>query len=449
MHFTSRRPAPSGVAVAALACAALLFASNAAQAVELTLEQTRELARAAAFDVDVMQARVDALEATQHEAGAALRPRVQVTGQFEQRDRQVELDLPDIPGFDIGTPVVMPGSQARVVVEFDAPVVNLDGWRRVRAAREQVAAGQAQQDVVIDQIELAAIELHIGILSLGAALEVAENRQALAQAQSDFIGQRVEVGMATEFALRRAQTEVIAAQIQVEETERARAEALRMLGALLGGEDVTQVFAPDVTQAVGPGGAGGSLQATSLNDHIANALRARSEMLVHDQTLRALESAESAERLGLVPDLIVTGQAGTSTAEAIDGEHGQWALQANLVWVPYDRGQRRARQSRVEAQAAGQEAELARTRTTIEREVTDAWYALESARATVALAEEQERLASEAVRLAEAARDAGAATSLDVLEAQAVYVGAQTQRVSAAHRRDVAAWRLAWATGAL
>lgn len=427
-----------------LVCAALVGAVSSVPspgyALELTLEETRALAREAAFEVEIMQARIDALQATQREAGATLRPRVQVSGRLEQRDREVAIDLPELPGFDIGSPVVIPGSQALVMVEFDAPIVNLDGWSRVRAARQQVAAGRAQLSVVIDRVELTAIEVHIGVLSLEAALEVAQDRGALAAAYRDSVMERLRVGMATDFELRRAETEVVAARIQVEEIRRARADALRMLGVLVGGEDVTAVAAPGETPQTPPG---------SLDEQVARALAERPELHVHSHTLSALEAAGDGERLGLIPDLIVSGQASTSTAESIDGQHAYWALQANLVWVPYDRGLRRSRQARAAAQTRGQEAELARTVATIEREVSDAWFALESTQATAALAAEQEHLAGEALRLAELAQEAGAATALDVLEARASFVNARTQSVSASHRRDLAVWRLIWSIGAL
>lgn len=433
----SKRHRLTRVAIAVLTLVAL---PSSATAETPTLDETRSMARQSAFAVESVDAELGILEAQRREAGAALRPRVQVVGQFEQRDRQVEIDLPDVPGLDVGTPVVMPGNQLRGLIDVDAPLVNLDGWERVRAARSRVDAGEAQLDAVSDAVELTAIQLHLRVVALDANIAVEEERRALAQSQVDTLSQRRDVGLATEFEVRRAESRVLEAELSLETARRTRDEALRTLSVLLGGVELDGV-APLTSPTQAP-----TLEQDWFTPESA---RARSEVEAIALGLDALDSAARAERLGLVPDLVLSGQAMATTAEAIDGENSQWYVQASVIWTPYDRGLRRSREDRATAQADQQRVLMAQQLAVVRAEVLDAQDALMSAEERLRLANELEALAGEALRLAEDAQEAGSATALDVQQAQTALLEARTSRIAAEQGREAAVWELLWATGAL
>ena len=123
-------------------------------------------------------------------------------------------------------------------------------------------------------------------------------------------------------------------------------------------------------------------------------------------------------------------------------------VSANIVWDPFDGGlatgrEREARANRVTAQA-----QLTGTQLAVTSDVSQAYLNLRTAEQRVTTADAEIADAQESVRLAEGRYRAGVGTFIDVTDAQAALLTAQTNRVNAQSAVDQARAALAHAIGA-
>ncbi|WP_425485212.1 TolC family protein [Burkholderia guangdongensis] len=119
----------------------------------------------------------------------------------------------------------------------------------------------------------------------------------------------------------------------------------------------------------------------------------------------------------------------------------------NLSWVLLDFGKRGAALRHARALLAAANDAQGDALQTVFFDAAQAYYAVQSARASVDAAEQAERIASDSLAATKAKHDAGAGTLSDQLQAQTLYRRAVLDRVSAEGDARVAAGALAVAMG--
>ena len=432
---------------AAIALIALLTATDGSAQTVLSLDAAREIARSEAVQVESAEALVASASARVREARAQmLMPRVTVSASVEQADREIAIELPEVPGLDVASPVIQHDRQALLAASVDLALFDMQALTRVQAARSVVDAGQATIDAVADALELATIELWIRRSTLEAYDELIRAQIELQQAHIANLERRAEQGLATAFEVRRAETRVLELETDSTELTQAQTELEIALAEILGNASdprfpsdwhLDALPVPDSTVSANP---------ESL---VSEARSLRSDLVGAQLQLDAANRLAAAEREAIVPDILLDARAAYSSEEAIDGEHHQWLVRLSVLWVPFDRGLRRARTDAAEATVAELESDYLQRRASIESDVRTAVSELATAEQRVELAQAQRDIAADTLSLANSAYLEGTATSLDVQQAQTVSLASQIAVLAAESEHAIARWRLEWASGRL
>ncbi len=316
------------------------------------------------------------------------------------------------------------------------------GRARVRAARTQLAGAEADSAQAIEAAAqssglayLRAVRTDAVVAARTADSALAAELVRLAQAQKD-----AEVG--TQIDVTRAQTQLVAAEgallIARNEQRRTRIDLARSLGLSSDTPlELTDTLAAALVQADLPGG---------RDSLVAVALSQRPDLaggLARGRAAQQAASAISAERL---PRLDLAASYGTSGLAPIDGvATRQVALQ---VTVPILDGFRReGRRAEQDAVVRGTDLRNEELRRQIAADV-------DAAQLDLASAGEQQVIATERLRLAQAELDqarerfkAGVATNIEVIDAQVSLVRARDTDIDTRFAAAAARVALARAAG--
>ena len=134
---------------------------------------------------------------------------------------------------------------------------------------------------------------------------------------------------------------------------------------------------------------------------------------------------------------------------SFSGENRSWAVTVSAIWNLYDGGLREADLDAAKSRAREAQARLEKQKRQVAQDVKSALLELGSARANLIKANEQSRLAEEGANLVAEQFKAGAATYLDVVDANNAKFGAGVAAVTEELNVQVAALKLAKAIGKL
>jgi outer membrane protein TolC len=435
-----RRPIPLALAatVAAFAPAA---AQNPTAPLRLSFADAVARATGTAPAVTLAGYQSDQLRARVRQTRGALLPDFSATGTWVSQTVNPQTFGFQFPGFALPR-LLGPFDLYDGRLHLNQALVDLAGRARVRAARTQVAGAAADSDAAI---EAAAQATGIAYLRAARADAVVAARTAdsalaaelvrLAQAQKD-----AEVG--TQIDVTRAQTQLVATEgallVARNEQRRTRIDLARSLGLASDAPlDLSDTLAAGLVQADLPDGRD-SLVALALAqrpDLAGGLARGRAA----EQSARAI----SAERL---PRLDLTASYGTIGLAPLNGiATRQVALQITVpILDGFRREGRRAEQDAVVRGTALRNEELRRQ---IAADV-------DGSRLDLASAGEQQVIATERLRLAQAELDearerfkAGVATNIEVIDAQVSLVRARDTDIDARFAAAAARVALARAAG--
>lgn len=419
--------------VVAAVCALVSDSPTAFAQEALTLDRVRALARERSPAVLAAAARVGTARANRAEAAVPLRPSVRLSGIGEVNDREITIDLPvSVPGLE--PPLVQPRQQVLADLSVSAPIFDADALARRVAADEGVRADAFRAEAAARRAEAAAVQLAFGVGAADRAVDALETLVVLRERFAEEVTLRAAAGDATELDARRAEVALASARFDLSEANERRGRAARALGELLGGIEVTAV---DVSGDAPP--------APVLEDQLP--VDRRDEVLAARAATSQADALRRSSARALVPDLLATGSAGVSTSPAIDGEH--WRAQGRLVlsFDVYARGSREATRQRADALAAAAAAERDASVAAAIREIGDARAAVEASESAFEFARDRLALARDVLRLAEAAWDEGAASALEVQEAQTDLALAELEAIDAERAATAAEWQLWYALG--
>lgn len=196
--------------------------------------------------------------------------------------------------------------------------------------------------------------------------------------------------------------------------------------------------------------AGAGEPAISTNDVgalVRTALTQRPDIREFQENLRATRYDASAAKTTSTPALSANISASTRGANFPPG-NDFLTIGANIVWDPFDGGLTAGRVREARANQLSAQAQLTGTQLAVASDVSQAYINLRTAEQRVTTADAEVANAQESVRLAEGRYRAGVGTFIDVTDAQAALLTAQTNRVNAQSAVDQARAALAHATGA-
>lgn len=249
---------------------------------------------------------------------------------------------------------------------------------------------------------------------------------------------RLDAGVGLPSDVVRAETAVSEAVLAVNLAQNAAAQSRVALNNLMGIDPRTPVQPADSSEP-----APATLDVNAL---VEDALRLRPEVVQAKATVRAAESGESAARASNAPT--VSGTLGLNTRGSnFPPNNSSLTVGAVIAWDVFDSGATRGRVQTARGNLETARATLEGVRQDVMADVSSAYLNVVSAQQRVSAAEAQVSNAEESVRLAEGRYKGGLGTFLEVTDAQAALLAAQTNRVNAQTAVDQARAALARATG--
>ncbi|GBC97699.1 Outer membrane efflux protein BepC [bacterium HR17] len=309
---------------------------------------------------------------------------------------------------------------------------------QIRQARAQANAASFAYERTRADIALRVAQQFFAVLQARAQVQLQRRvldraRRLLEAAEAGY-----KAGTAARLDVLRAQVQVRTAEVDLLAAQNQERVAMLTLRNLMG---VNDDFAFDIAEPPDE-----TFAPPSLTVLLAQALRQRPEVKQGEWQRASADAAKQLARLQTFPLLTVTGNYSRypSTTRAIDKE---WSLNLIVSYPIFDGGRVRAELEQAQLQAEQAELSLKQTLDTVRLEVQQAYLNWQNARERWSAAQLAVKEASETARLTEEAYRTGAASLLDVLNAQVALAQAETQEIQARYDLRRAVYALRHAVG--
>ncbi len=415
-----------GVTVATLLMAA-------AAPCEQPLTRAQAVVEALRLNPAVQRAREDlaGLEGRKREAIADALPSVTLVGSaLRYRDPSL-LNSPGFDSFPVELRDLLKVSAANLYggsAQFHQTLFTFRLGGAIRAARYGLAMGQEQAHQTEQSVELMAIRAYNAFLLSLEQVRVAEQTQRQKEEHLAMARNRRQAGVATDLDVLRSEVDLENQRAQVLSAKTQADLARGSLNAVL----VRPVDAPvdpaDTLEYV-------PLE-TSLDEVIQEALANRADLKAVAHMQKAYDQLIGVARADALPRLDFDGAWGYSVRELGNfgkGDFTSWNATVRLSIPVFDgfRTAGRVAQARAEARKVGQDRVALEIR--VRLEAKEAFERLSVARSILEAAELNVKQAQKALDMTEANYKHGAATTLDVLDAQGALSVAESIRLSALH----------------
>lgn len=388
----------------------------------VTLEEAFDLARARHPQIRSVRMELEKADAMLRQAWGALLPRVSGQIMYTLNDQETVVNFADglppgmlPPDLDIEPTVVRRQHIVQSQIQVAAPLFNmpiLSAIDMARLAGSMAALGEREAE---RQLLLGTAIAYYGCLAAREIIDLHADAFSNAAERLRAARARLTAGAGILIDVARAELDMETARLDHQAALLAYDNAREALATLLVMDELPAPLPPDDPDAL----------PAAADDLVAGAIERRADVEMRRRRIDLAHEQLGSAWASFFPSLSLVWQLNTELTEppAFGGRRNAWAL-VFLLSVPiYDQprygllDQRRAeiRQAEIDLEAA----ELA-----VRNEIRSAVREYESALTSIDTAGRQVSLAREALRLAEAGKFAGAATSLDVDDAR--------QRVNAA-----------------
>ena len=308
------------------------------------------------------------------------------------------------------------------------------------AVDEQIRAGEHRLDAARLKVSQATAEAFLGVLIAQSLAQARNESLNSARAHLVEVTHRHDAGAASRFELLRAQVEVSNIEPQVTEAERmvetTRAGLRRAMG-----------LAPDAPAAV-TGDLETAPEPVDEGAALARAEQARPELAAYAANRQAAEEQALSYRGAMLPAVMMTASyAYQRPYYSIDDWESNWTFGVGVRVPIFDGLQAYHAMSRARAAAETAARGQAQARADVSLEVHNAVLALREAEVRVASTRANVERARQMVAIAESSYQAGALTSMDVIDAQLAATNARLAYLKALYDYRLARVRLAAATG--
>jgi outer membrane protein TolC len=401
----------------AIAALLLVFASSKARALQ-PLDTFLAAARNANQDNREAAATTTQRQAEAAVAKARLYPVFSAAGTYTYNEYEVSLALPSSFGGNGKPLVIQPRNQVDGTLTISVPVIDVGAWRRLSAASLTAEATQASQRATEQDVETQVFRTYYQLIGQEAVLEAARRTLEVSQKNLALVQDKKASGTASELDVQRGRADIARAEGDVASAELAVVTARRQLATATSIEpEPASGFIDDDLHDEKPLDTWMSDAHNTPRVIFANAAR------------RAADKTAAAAQAAWFPTLSATAQERLTNATSFSGHPAVYLLQASLAWRFDGTLSPTVRAQDAAASASAIRAERA------ERAAQDAIYqAWHQVRAGIEKSRAA-RVQIDASQLAaELARDrytVGAATQLDVVQAQQDAFRAEVARIQA------------------
>lgn len=406
----------------------------------LTLEQVLRQAQEKNLDLKQASARLKQAQEASSKVLANYLPQVSVSGSYTHNQVGAEFTLPNslfAPGAPGNSTVVIQkqeqlAGQAQLSQALLVPAL----WPAfgIASLSEKVAAMSTEN--ARREILFSVASLYYGAVSLKETIAVQEQllRNNLEHERDAKV--RVEAGAMPKITLIRAQIDRARAEQDLVRAQRAYASAKVALGTMFDREADYEVARPEEPQLP-----------ADLTGLEAVALKERPDVMAADLSRELAEKNKKSVYYQYLPSILGRAVYQAQNLKGFTGTFGQYALSIVASWTLWDGGLRESQLRENTAKLIEAEAALRKAQISARDEVRRALLDLESSRANRIKSEEQARLARENMRLITVNYQAGAATQIEVSDANTALAQAELGFVAESLNAELAALRLLRAAG--
>lgn len=418
----------------------------------LTLAEVLERARERNTDLTVLREQVVQANAQVGRAWGALMPSLSASASYTRNGVEAALPLADpsagytqqpmdggsvnlIPNRTINV-TIQPLNQFAAGAQLSVPLIVVPGWLGVANAREASEATRQSVERNRQAVLTSVSQAYLGAVTGQRLVELARTQLQTAEEQDRVARVRYQAGAVPKLASLRAGVDVARARQDLRKAENTYATARLAVRQLAGLEEDFDVVSPGEF-APPPGNA---------DTLVEQAMTLRGDLAASRKQVDIAQRALRATKWEWAPTVAAVGTFQWTSVAGLTGQQSNYLGQVVAQFSIFDGG-RLARLREGSSRVRQSEAAREGLRRQVEREVRAAALDLESARANLESAREQEQLAVENASLAEKSFRAGAATYLDVVDANTARFGAGVARVSEELNVQTATLRLMQAVG--
>jgi len=406
----------------------------------LTLEDALREAQVGSLDLKVARARLDQSRELSSKAWASQLPQVVASGSFTHNSF-ADATLPAAAlGAPAGTPDVVITKQDQLAAQIQAtvPLLVPPFWFGLPAARAGEEAAQQSTEQVRRDVLFGVAQAYYGAANTKQVVKIQDRQLAIALDREKDARLRFDAGTTPKVSLLRAEIDRARAEQDLKRAQNGYGSAKEAVAVLIGRRQAD--FEVEVPGSPPLPPDPGALEGTVLRD--------RPDLRAAQLQVTAAERTRQSVLARYLPVLAAFGRYQYSNAAGFTGDSTTWAIGLQASWNILDGLLREsdARENAAKVREAG--AALAGAELRARTEVRQARLDLDSAAANREKAKEQAELARENQRLVNVNFRAGAATYLEVSDANAALLSAELSLVSEALSADLSALRLLKAAGA-
>ncbi len=309
---------------------------------------------------------------------------------------------------------------------------------QIRQAKAQANASSHAYERTKADIALQVAQQYLEVLRARALVRLQERVLERAKRLLEAAEAGYKAGTAAKLDVLRAQVQVRNAEVDLLAAKNQEKIAMLTLRNLMGvGDD----FAFDIVEP-----AEEKYAPPSLTECLAQALRQRPEVREAEWQKESANVAKTLARINSLPVVNISGSYNRypSTTRITDKE---WALNLIVSYPIFDGGRVKAELEQAKLQVEQADLNLKRTLDNIRLQVQQAYTNWQNAVERLSAAQEAVKEASETARLTEEAYKAGAASLIDVINAQVALAQAENQEIQARYDLLRATYALRHAVG--
>jgi outer membrane protein TolC len=451
IHFTIRRAGVAVLAMAALMCGAMSADGQSAagqasgsvpsgsatsEVVQLTLRDA--IKQGLRYNLATIESGENARIARGERLVALSKLLPQVDAGVSEYVQQTDLSTIGIKAPGIPT-IVGPFSYSSADASVNQTLFSFEAIQRFRAARTAEQAAELSYQDVMDVVTLAIGNAYLETIEANSRIEAQEAQVQNAKALNDQARDEVESGTVPRIDLTRTEvqlhTEEYNLSVARNNFDVAKLNLGRAIGLPLGQEFELADQLPY-----------SDINPPSVEDAIATANRARSDLRAAIDSQRAAQENLSAAKAERYPVIAANGDYG-DVGKTFGHSHGNFSFQTGVSVPVFTGGRIKGDITQAEAELQQRKAETDNLRGQIDYDVRTAYLNLNAAKEQITVAKQNVDLANENLARSKDRFTSGVTDSVEVVQAEQSLASADDQYITSLYDHNLAKLSLARALG--
>jgi outer membrane protein TolC len=390
------------------------------------LDEFAAAAKGRNFDNREAQATAEQRRQEARVAWARIGPSVVAKGSYTRNEYPAIVSFPQCPATGpcplpppTITATITAVDQLNASFTLNLPIVDVGAWHRVGGATATAEAARIRTEATGLDVEKAVVRGYYQVVAYEATLAAAVQALETAKTNQTIVATRREGGAASELDTERARAEVERARQVVATAEQARAVGRRTL------ETLTGLTPSEGSVPLPDDGLGSEPDLASLEPAVTGLPTVRAAA----KETRAADKAASAAWAALAPTVSANAVEQLTNATGFTGKVGYWTATVAATWTIDP-----ANYFTAKAQSSARTVAEVREKRVEQQAKDDLHTAWQEVRADVArarAAKAESEASARAARLARERYQAGAATQLDVQQADRDAFNSEVARIGA------------------